>query len=240
MLARWQQRVGLTAVAVIGGSVPFVLFFEGLAKASSTQAQFLHKTLVIWVAVLAVSLLGERLHAAHVVAIAALVVGQAVLGGGVAAIRPGTGELLILAATLLWSVEVVLAKRLLAQLRPTTVALARMAGGAVVLVGWVVASGRLPTLVGLSPTGWLWAAATGTLLAGYVALWFTALVRVGAIDVTAVLVLAVPVTAGLNIAVKGTSLTPAGSVGLLLLATGVLIVVAAAMLRRPRKLELVG
>ncbi len=40
---RW---LGLAVVAVIGGSVPFVLFFEGLARAEATQASFIQKTLV--------------------------------------------------------------------------------------------------------------------------------------------------------------------------------------------------
>lgn len=51
---------GMLAIAVIGGSVPFVLFFEGLARESSSHAAFLQKTLVIWVALLALPLLSER------------------------------------------------------------------------------------------------------------------------------------------------------------------------------------
>ena len=61
-----RQWLGLVALAGIGGSVPFVLFFEGLSRASATQAAFIHKTLVVWVALLAVPLLRERLGAAHV------------------------------------------------------------------------------------------------------------------------------------------------------------------------------
>ena len=49
-----RHRLGLLAIAVIGGSVPFVLFFEGLSRAEATQAAFIQKTLVIWVAFLAV------------------------------------------------------------------------------------------------------------------------------------------------------------------------------------------
>ena len=56
-----RQWLGVVAVACIGGSVPFVLFFEGLARADATQAAFIHKTLVVWVALLAVPLLRERL-----------------------------------------------------------------------------------------------------------------------------------------------------------------------------------
>ncbi len=49
---------------------------------------------------------------------------------------------------------------------------------------------------------------TGLLLAGYVGTWFAALARAQAVDVTAVLVLAAPVTAGLSAAVNGTALAP--------------------------------
>ncbi len=58
------SRLALFGVAVIGGSVPFVLFFEGLARAEATQAAFIQKTLVVWVALLAVPLLRERFRAA--------------------------------------------------------------------------------------------------------------------------------------------------------------------------------
>ena len=71
---------GLVAVACVGGSVPFVLFFEGLARAEATQASFIHKTLVVWVALLAVPLLRERVGA-HYSAIALLVAGQVLLAG---------------------------------------------------------------------------------------------------------------------------------------------------------------
>jgi drug/metabolite transporter (DMT)-like permease len=225
------QIAGLSAVAVIGGSVPFVLFFEGLAKASSNQAQFIHKTLVIWVAVLAVPLLGEKLRGLQVVAIAALVLGQALLGGGLAAFRFGSGEWLILVATLLWSVEVVLAKRLLHEVPARVVAVVRMAGGAALLVAWVVVSGRATALAGLSLTGWTWAVLTGTILAGYVALWFAALALAPAVDVTAMLVVAVVVTGMLNVVVKDAPITSWTGSGMLVVLVGTALAALAARTR---------
>lgn len=202
-----RQWLGLTAVGVIGGSIPFLLFFEGLARASSVQSAFLHKTLVVWVAVLAVALLGERLSVFHWAAIVLLVIGQIGLVGGVTT-TVGSGELMILAATLLWSVEVVVAKRLLCDLSSWTVGLARMGIGALLLVAWVVARGQGAILVSMDAAQWGWVLLTGAILAGYVSTWFAALARAQAVDVTAVLVLGALVTAGLQAAVGGVGVSP--------------------------------
>jgi drug/metabolite transporter (DMT)-like permease len=214
------QRLGLGLVGVIGGSLPFVLFFEGLARASSPQAAFIHKTLVLWVAILAVPLLGERLQWGHWAAIALLVVGQVGLAGGLPG-SFGTPGLFILAATLLWSVEVIVAKRLLHGVSSWTVGIARMGLGSLALLAWLGVRGELGGLVSLTQAQLGWALATGVLLAAYVGTWFAALARAQAVDVTAVLVLAAPITAGLNAVVNGTALAPQTSWLAALLAGGV-------------------
>jgi drug/metabolite transporter (DMT)-like permease len=218
-----RQWIALALVGVVGGSVPFVLFFEGLSRASSPQAAFIHKTLVLWVALLALPLLKERLQWGHWVAIGLLVVGQVGLAGGLPA-DFGTAGVMILAATLLWSVEVVLAKWLLAGVSSWTVGVARMGLGSAVLVAWLAVRGEAGALGALSRVQLGWVLVTGALLACYVATWFAALARAQAVDVTAVLVLAAPVTAALSATVNGTALAPQASwLGLLLL--GGLVVV---------------
>lgn len=215
-----RQWWGLGAVAVVGGSVPFVLFFEGLARSESLQAALLHKSLVIWVAILAVGLLGERLGPWHWLAIGAVVIGQVLYAGGVTDVAFGAGELMILAATLLWSVEVVLAKRLLGDLPSSSVGIARMAGGTVVLVGWGLVRGAFDGLP-IGPIELGWVLLTGLLLAAYVGTWFAALARAQAVDVTAVLVGATVVTAFVGAIVDG---TPVGSpLGLALIAGGAIV-----------------
>ena len=173
---------------MIGGAVPFVLFFEGLAVATSTDAAFIHKTLVVWVAAGAAIVLRERLRPAHLLAIALLVVGHVVVSGGVTLSGAGRGEALILAATLLWAVEVLVVKRLLATVPARYLAVVRMLGGSVVLLGWLAVRGDLGALAGFSSGQWWWLAATGTTLAAFVSLWYRALAAAPAIDVTAVLV----------------------------------------------------
>lgn len=226
-----RQLPGLLAVAVIGGSVPFVLFFTGLAHASSADAAFVHKTLVVWVALLAVPLLGERLRFPHCAAIGLLLTGQAILGGGLAGFAIGPGEVLIGLATLLWAVEVIVVKRLVAGIGADRLAAARMGLGVLLLVGWVVVSGRWSVLAGIGTTGWAWAALTGGLLAAYVATWYRALALAPAVDVTAMLVPAAVITAILDASVRGAATGVPELVGGGMLVAGAVTVALA----RPRQ-----
>jgi drug/metabolite transporter (DMT)-like permease len=212
-----RERLGLLAVGIVGGSVPFVLFFEGLARATSSDAAFIQKTLVVWVALLGVLFFRERLGWPHVAAIAVLVGGQVMLTKHLGDVGLGSGELMIFAATLLWSVEITIAKRLLDRLSALTVGVSRMAIGAIVLIGWLAVSGQLGDLVEYRASQWGWVLLTGLLLTGYVATWFAGLARAQAVDVTAILVFGAVVTAALNGAFNGVSLRPdLGGLGLVI------------------------
>src|SRR5665647_1794810 len=153
--SRPRQWAGLAVVGVFGGAVAFLLFFEGLARATSVDAAFLHKTLLVWVALRAVALLGERLGAMHVAAIALLVVGEIGLAGGMTTLF-GQGQLMVFGATLLWAGEVVVAKRLLTDLSSWTVGLTRMGVGSVVLVAWTLMRGKGGALTALTGSQWMW------------------------------------------------------------------------------------
>ena len=222
-----RARVSLTVIAIIGGSIPFLLFFTGLSLASAPSAAFIHKTLFIWVALLAVPFLGERLGWLQVVALGAL------LGSQLLIVPPngvtwGTGETMIAAATLLWAVEVILAKRLLARVDPLIVGVGRLGLGVVLLFGYLVVAGKLSLVTTLGPTQWTWVLITGVLLAGYVGTWFSALRLAPATVVTSVLVLAAPITASLDVIVNGkvpvaTAMT---GYGLVLMAAGLMVVAA--------------
>lgn len=192
----------LAVIGVVGGSVPFILFFTGLAQASAPSAAFIQKTLFIWVALLAVPFLGERLGALQVGALGVLLAGQALILAPVG-IRWGSGETMIAIATLLWAVETILVRRVVARVPSPIVAAARLGLGLVVLLGFLAVTGKLGIVAGLRPDQWAWALLTGGLLAGYVGTWFAALQRAPASAVTAVLVLGAPVTAALQAASTG-------------------------------------
>ncbi|HJP88749.1 MAG TPA: DMT family transporter [Candidatus Limnocylindrales bacterium] len=187
----------LLLIGAVGGSIPFVLFFTGLAQASAPSAAFIHKTLFVWVALLAVPFLGERLGLAQLAALAVLLVGQALILTP-AGVTWGTGETLIAAATLLWAVETILARRVLAAVPSAVAAAARLGFGLVVLVGYLAVTGALAGIAALQPIQWGWVLLTGLFLSGYVATWFASLQRAPASLVTAVLVVGAPVTAAIQ------------------------------------------
>jgi drug/metabolite transporter (DMT)-like permease len=231
---RW---AALLVLAIVGGSVPFVLFFEGLARAQATQAAFIQKTLVVWVALLAVPFLRERVRAPHIAAIALLVAGQAWIAGQAGTVVFGTGEAMILAATLLWAVEVVYVKRIVDWIAPQRLAAARMALGAVLLVGWVAVNGDLGQLGSFDAVQWKWVALSGLLLTAYVGTWYAALGRAPAVDVTAVLVFGAVVTALLARIADGTSVSVPGT---LLVAAGTALIGVVALRTRAARGEAVA
>ncbi len=226
--ARW---VGLAYVGIVGGGIAFVLFFNGLADTTASPAAFWHDTLVVWVAVLAPFFLRERVAWWNVAAIAVLVIGQVAIAGGAGHLAADRGELLVLAATLLWAVEVVVAKLLLVEVAPAALALVRMGIGALTLVIYLAATGTLHVLVAFHGTQVGWALLTGLLLATYVGTWMTALARARAVDVTSVLVASALITALLQAAAGTTSLAPQ-ALGLLLVAAGASIVIGASLRHR--------
>lgn len=223
---------GMTAIGIIGGSVPFILFFSGLAIASAPTAAFIHKTLFVWVVVLAVPFLGERLGWFPLAALGVLLAGQ-FLAAPPTGVVWGTGETMILAATLLWAVEVILARRLLVAAVPApVVGAARLAIGLVVLVGYLAVSGRLPILAGLTATQWAWGLGTGALLAAYTGTWLAALRRADASVVASILVIGAPITAALSAVTTGTLPAPTVALGQAVMAVAVVIVATLALRSR--------
>jgi drug/metabolite transporter (DMT)-like permease len=224
------DRLTLTVIGILGGGIAFLLFFSGLAMASAPSAAFIHKTMVIWVALMAGPFLGERLGLAPILALGVLVAGQALILPPLG-ISWGVGETFIALATLLWAVEVVLAKRVLGRVRSPIVGVARLGIGLTVLVGYLILTGRVSGIAALDAAGWTWIAVTGVLLAGYVGTWMAALSRAPASEVTSVLVVGAVITAVLTAVTRGALPEPVASTGyaLVLMAVGALLLIG----RRP-------
>jgi drug/metabolite transporter (DMT)-like permease len=230
----WHARLGLLAVGIVGGGISFALFFNGLAASSSPAAAIIHKTLFIWVAALAIPLLGERVGPLQVAALGLLLAGTIVLAPA-GSIGAGTGELMVVGATLLWSVEVILAKRLLRGGVPVSLlAAARMAVGAAALFTIVGVTGRIGAMAAFGVEQWFAIGITAVLLTGYVLSWFSALQRAPATSVTSILVVGAVVTTILQSWSTGGLPAPTAATGNLLLAAGGVVAVVAAWLAGER------
>ncbi len=57
----------LGLVGLIGGSIAFILFFEGLSRTTGTAGSLIHKTLFIWIAIAAPLLLKEKVKKIFIV-----------------------------------------------------------------------------------------------------------------------------------------------------------------------------
>jgi drug/metabolite transporter (DMT)-like permease len=232
--ASWPRALAVIAVGTLGGGAAFILFFSGLAQAAAAGgagAAFIQKTLFIWVALLAVPFLGERLGLAQLGAVATLLVGQVLLAPP-RTIGWGSGEAMILSATLIWAGEVIVARRLLAVLPSLTLGIARLGIGLLVLVGAVVLTGRASGIGAVTATGWGFIVLTGVLLAAYVGTWFAALQRAPASLVTCVLVGGAIVTAALQAASSGRAPEVGAIAGSVLMIAALVMVVAHSRSRR--------
>lgn len=185
----------LALVGLIGGSLPFYLFFTGLSQVPAINGTLIHKTLVFWVALLAVPLLKERLTKIQIVAICLMFVGNLTIGGFKGFTR-SNGEIMILVATLLWAVENIIAKKLLNRIDSSIIALFRMGFGSLILFTATVIKmpERLMSAGSLQPNQLFWIGLTAILLLGYVLSWYKALSLAPATTVTTVLVSSTLVT----------------------------------------------
>jgi drug/metabolite transporter (DMT)-like permease len=225
------DRIRMAVIGIVGGGLGFLLFFSGLALASAPTAAFIHKTMFIWVALMAGPVLGERLGWIPVAALGVLLAGQALILPPLG-ISWGIGETLIALATLLWAGEVILAKQVLARVRSPIVGVARLGIGLLVLLGFLVVTGRIAGIAALSGVGWAWVAITGLLLFGYVASWLAALRRAPATEVTSILVAGALVTGTLTAMSVGALPQPPMIGGFALVALAA-VALAVAGTRRP-------
>jgi len=193
----WQEiknnwwKLGL--IGVIGGSLPFYLFFKGLMLTNPATGALIHKTLIFWVALWAVPVLKEKISVKQWLALG-LIFGSNFIIGGLPTGKWGRGEMMILGATLLWATENIIAKLTLKQVAVDVVVGARMIIGSLILLIAAAISGKLELIFKLNSVQWLMTLVSIGLLAGYVMSWYRALKAAPVTLVATVLTLATIVT----------------------------------------------
>jgi drug/metabolite transporter (DMT)-like permease len=186
----------LLAIAVVGGALAFLLFFNGLSLTTAGKGAFLHKTLPLWTAVLAFVFLKERITKIALYALIAMFLGIVALY--FTQITPGDlwkdpqlGDLLVLGAAFLWAVETIIAKKAMVDGETNfVVSFARMFFGGVILFGIALLSGKADAMLALSIAQWTYVLASTAMLFGYVLCWYWAIKKVNASKATSLLLLA--------------------------------------------------
>jgi len=181
------QWLKLILIGIIGGSIPFALFFTGLSKTSAINASLIHKTLFLWVFVLAIPFLKERMNRWQWIGIGIIFAANLLIGGFIG-FKYNLGELMILGATLLWAIENIIAKKTLENVSSSIVSTARMAIGSLILIIFLFSRGDTLLLPSMNATQWGWIFLTSALLFGYVTTWYTALKHAPATYVATLLV----------------------------------------------------
>jgi len=224
----------LVVIGLLGGAIPFLLFFRGLEIATmaggATTASFLYRTLFLWATTFSILFLGERLHLRTALAAGLLLLGNVLLLAMTSAVWTD-GSLYVMAATLLWAAEYTVSKRTLRDLPTGTVALGRMGFGAVFLLGYLAWTGGVGTLGHFSNGQWTWVGISALLLAGFVVTWYAGLKRIDLSTASAVLVLGYPVTFLLAAVVRGSPTPWAPALGAAVVAAGVALAAGPNLLR---------
>jgi len=227
-----RQWAMLLLIGIVGGSVPFLMFFEGLKMEGAAVSSFIYRSLFLFAGVFGYLILSERPEPKHVAAAFAILCGNALLVSG--QITFGTGQLLVLGATVLWALEYAISRKLLidvspnANITPRVVMVSRLFFGSIALLALLAWQGGLSSLISpsaMSATVLEWLVVTSLLLAFFMSSWYNALKRLPLLKAAAVLSIGGIVTAALELLFHGKAILPLQAFGLALVLGGAVAMV---------------
>ena len=233
------DKIKLFLIGLIGGSIPFLLFFKGLSMTTAFKAGFIHKTLFIYVGILALIFLKEKVSKIMLVGFASLLLGSFLF----LQVKPQAlnwGDLYVFAAVLFWAVEIIIAKQVLKDVSGTIVGGARLLIGSVFIFGFLLFTDRADLFGSLNLEIIKWGVISGLILAGYNWTFYNGLKYIGAGEAVAILTLGVPVTGVLTLVFLDGSLTAGQMFGTGFILLGVILVskIAGKFLRLDKVLKL--
>lgn len=190
------QIIPLLLIGIIGGGIPFYLFFSGLQLISAQSANMIQKSLFLWVAVLAVIFLKEKFNLRYLLSYVLIFAGSFLFTP--IALHFDKGEFLILTAAILWASENVIAKKVLKNVSSELVGLFRMGIGSLILICLTFITGKSALLFKLNMSNLTTIMIGGILLSFYVYFWYRSLKLAPASLVTLLLTFSVVVGNILN------------------------------------------
>ncbi|OGG12654.1 hypothetical protein A3D77_04015 [Candidatus Gottesmanbacteria bacterium RIFCSPHIGHO2_02_FULL_39_11] len=215
--------IKLLLIGIIGGSIPFILFFEGLKLIPAASANILQKTLFIWIALLAIPILKEKLNFLQIIGYLLIIYANFFLGG-FQGFSTSIGTWLILTATIFWAIENVIAKITLKNIDPLLVGWARMTFGVLVMILFALSQNKLGQFSLLTPAKVMPILISILFLTGYVLTWYKALKNAPATLVSSILVFATSITTILSSLFITHTFPNSGFVTAFLLLLGILVI----------------
>lgn len=200
------QWLKLVVVALVGGSLSFALFFTGLKTAGAVEGALVHKTMVLWIALISLPLLKQKLSPWMLLGIIGLYASNFIGGASFKSFNPA--QAMVLAATLLWSIEAILVHKYLKKIDPDLLLFGRMGLGSGILLAYVAATGKLNLISTISFTQWQGLVLVSILLFGYVMTWYRSLKYLSPVLVSAILVGSTVITTTISTTVAGNITTP--------------------------------
>ncbi|AJF59625.1 MAG: hypothetical protein QT03_C0001G0115 [archaeon GW2011_AR10] len=218
-----KQWLQLLAIGAIGGSFAFLIYFYALKEiAAAANAGFIHKTLFIWATLLAVVFLKEKINKKFLAGAALLMLGNFFLFSSISSF--GLTEILLLAATMMWAAENVLAKHVLKNTSGRIVAFGRMFFGSLIMLGFLAATNQVQGMFELSVEQIQWVLLTAALLFLYVITYYAGLKYLKVSTATSMLLLSQPITGILSLVFLGEGLSFSHALGLFLIVAGTLVI----------------
>lgn len=220
----WQKLKKLTkkhwflliSIGLVGGSIPFLLFLRGLSLINAVQGSFWHKTMFIYVIILASIFLKEKIDKKFLLGGLLLLLGNLVLLNKLP-IAINKGDVLVILATIFWAIENIISKYALRETEPRIVAWARMFFGSLFIFLFLITTNQLGLIGSLGFKQISWVLVSGILLLGYAITWYEGLKTVPVSQATVILILGLPITTFL-------SFLAGGKVGFQEILSGVLII----------------
>lgn len=223
-----KQWLLLIIIGLVGGSIPFLLFFKGLSLTTAAKGSFLHKTMFIYVAILAALFLKEKIDKKFLFGGFLLILGSLFLLKKLPQ-SINQGDLLVFLATLFWAIENTISKYVLRELQGRTVAWARMFFGSFFIFLFLLATNQLSLVTALTFEQLSWVIITTLILFGYVVTWYSGLKLIPVSQATAILLFGSPITTFL-------SLISGGKVSFQEILAGVLIILGVILVIGLRKI----
>ena len=186
----------LFAIAIIGGSFAFLMFFSGLKLTTVGRAAFYHKTLPFYITIFAFLFLKEKISQKQVLALIAMLIGCTLIYS--TEISPSKlwldsslGDLLVVGATVLWAIENTIAKKAMIKGESNfVVSFARMFIGGIILFAIIMLQDKMSLLLALTTQQILNLTVSIAILFGYVLGWYWSIKLINVSKASTLLLLA--------------------------------------------------